>query len=144
MIIHKDSHTDHVSPETLEHVLERFAGRDGFFIETFELPDGRPPLPCALYGPDVGDAPVTDAECVMRARPGRAYQSRTVPRPARPTRTCTVIAGPYAGSPCVLFTAFGGPCAPKELGDPNLKPEERPASEAFWARHALASLPMEG
>lgn len=46
--------------------------------------------------------------------------------------------GPFGGDPCVLYTVVGGPAAPKELADPYLTAEERPAAEAFWREHALA------
>jgi hypothetical protein len=39
--------------------------------------------------------------------------------------------------PCMLYTAFGGPLAPKEPGDPTLKDSEREESEKFWSQHAL-------
>jgi hypothetical protein len=37
---------------------------------------------------------------------------------------------------CVLYTAFGGPAAPQEPGDPACK--DPSASAAFWREHALA------
>ena len=40
--------------------------------------------------------------------------------------------------PCILYTVFGGPIAPKEPDDPTLTDEQRPESIAFWAEHALA------
>lgn len=57
-------------------------------------------------------------------------------RAPRQVRTVTVIAGPHDGQPCVLFTAFGGPLAPQEPGDPGCKDPD--ASRAFWAEHALS------
>ena len=36
-----------------------------------------------------------------------------------------------------IFTAFRGPLAPKEPGDPRCSDAERPEAEAFWAKHAL-------
>lgn len=37
---------------------------------------------------------------------------------------------------CVLYTAFGGPAAPQEPGDPACK--DPVASAAFWREHALS------
>jgi hypothetical protein len=37
---------------------------------------------------------------------------------------------------CILYTAFGGPLAPQEPGDPGCKDPE--ASAAFWREHALS------
>lgn len=165
MIRHKDSHLDHgLTPAQVEYLLERFAGRDAFFIETIELPPELGTVPCGLYGPTMGDEPVPDADwrscgycgacqfylsgalCSAKTnanggayaywRGDRKYHSRVVDRPTRPTNKVTVIAGPHDGAPCVLFTAFGGPAAPQEPGDPSCKDVE--ASRAFWAEHALA------
>lgn len=47
--------------------------------------------------------------------------------------------GPDEQDQLNCYTAFGGPLAPKEPGDPTLKPEERAKSEAFWREHALAA-----
>lgn len=140
LTICKDSHLDHgLTMGQLRWVLSHFADRSGFFIETVELPedvDGT--LSCALYGPLVGDAPVSEADVVYKPRGGRRGVSRLCSRDLRETRTLTVIAGPHEGLDCVLFTVYGGPCAPKEPTDPSLKDEEIEASEAFWSEHALS------
>ena len=138
MILHADSHLDHVKdrPDVVELVLERFADRSSFFMETFELEDGR--LPCGLYGPIMGDPPISDKEVKMVSRGNRPYPSRICAGIVRWSRKCTVIAGPHQGYPCVLYTVFGGPITPKEPNDPTLKPEEREESERFWAVHALS------
>jgi len=132
----------------LNHVLKTFADRDGFFIETIELPPELGPLSSALYGPEMGDAPVEDGPDVfMGQRQGRDNPTRFIKRVSRPTQRCTVIAGPnkgkdgnvIAGQECVLYTLYGGPCAPREPGDPTIQTdEERASSEAFWAGHALS------
>ncbi len=63
-----------------------------------------------------------------------------VARPNRPTRTLTVIAGPSDGKACVLYTSYGGPCAPREPGDPGIPNWEGvQEARAFWAEHALAA-----
>jgi hypothetical protein len=135
MIIHKDSHTDHLRPSTLEAIAERFADRTGFFIETFLVPNAEL---CALYGPSMLDLSVEDFE-VYRARRGdRAGESRMIAAPMRPTCLVTVIAGPHDGHDCVLYTAYAGPRAPREPWELEIGTEERAASEVFWAEHALA------
>jgi hypothetical protein len=140
--VHPASHVDHVGSDIIDSVLAKFADRSGFFIESFELPEGQT-VECGLYGPACGDAPVTDAAVRMEARPGRENLSRLIDLPMRPTRTLTVIAGPTKDEDgtehaCVLYTVYGGPVAPREPTDPTLPDHEREASEAFWAEHALA------
>lgn len=154
---HPDSHLDHgLTEDQIAFLFELFASRDSFFIETVDLPPGLGTVPCSLYGPSMGDAPVIDPYALTLAqrqqglmhmmtvpvfeakRAGRDYPSRLVSLPPRPTNKVTVIAGPHDGLPCVLFTAFGGPLAPKEANDPTLTDDDREASVKFWAVHALA------
>jgi len=142
------SHLDHNL--TLGHVrfiLERFGDRSEFFIATVSLPPELTDLPCGLRGPAVGGDPVPDAHVVMEPRPGRVYPSRILLPAFMPehlwnltSRLLTVIAGPHEGLTCLLFTAFGGPLAPKEPGDPSLSESEREASVAFWRVHALTRM----
>lgn len=135
------SHTDHgLSEAHLEYIKTRFIDRTGFFIETVELPDSLPEVPSAIYGPVVGDEPISEGEVFYVRRGERPNLSRMIDKPTRPTRKLTVIAGPTEEEPCVLYTAFGGPLAPKEPGDPSLKEgEEMRKATAFWSQHALAS-----
>jgi hypothetical protein len=53
----------------------------------------------------------------------------------------TVIAGPGDDGldGVVLYTAYGGKCAPREPGDTSLNDEQRLESQAFWSEHALAA-----
>jgi hypothetical protein len=137
MIKHKDSHLDHhLTDAQVAFILERFANRDAFFIETFELPSELGTIPCGLFGPLVGDAPISDDEVVLAKRGERTWNSRLVERAPRPSSTVTVIAGPHDGHACVLYTVYAGPSAPQEPGDPGCKNVE--ASTAFWRDHALA------
>lgn len=139
MKITKDSHLDHgLLPEHVAFIEKRFAERDAFFIETFELPEGLPAVPCGLWGPLMGDPPVPEPEVVMRPRGNRAGPSRLVARQPRTTRKVTVIAGEHQGEPCVLYTAFGGPVTPREPWDPSLAPEKVEESQKFWSEHALS------
>ena len=136
MQLHKDSHLDHgLTNEQMLFILNKFEARDGFFIETFELPENLGTLDCALYGPTVGDAPIPETDVYYAKRGARAWVSRmTRVHPMRKTRTVTVIAGPHDGQPCVLYTVFGGPSTPQEPGDPAAVA----TSAAFWGEHALA------
>lgn len=142
------SHVDHGLTEAqLAHILERFAVRRAFFIETFELPEALGKAPCLLYGPMMGDPPTSAAFEMQRG--DRTWWTPVIEAPARMTRMVTVIAGPhdqgYEGTveyrasriiPCVLYTAYAGPCAPQEPDDPGCK--NVPESRRFWNEHALA------
>jgi hypothetical protein len=141
LIITSDSHVDHgLSPAHLAWLTEELAECAGFTIRTLTLPKRLKSVPCGLYGPTMGDAPVPDKSVEMVVRGGRAGLSRMVKRPQRPVRTVSIIAGPHDGEPCVLYTAFGGPVAPREPWDPSLKTAaEKAESEDFWSKHALSS-----
>lgn len=138
---HAESHLDHdLTPEQVAYLFERFANRTAFFIETLELLPELGTVPCFLYGPAMGDEPVHEAIVNYYNRGMRTWPTRSIARDSRPTRIVTVIAGPHESEPCILYTAFGGPQAPQEPGDPGCKDVE--ASKAFWAQHALGSSPM--
>ncbi len=144
--ITSESHTDHLHADHVAWILDTYGDRDSFFIETVELPTHLPPLTCKLYGPSVGDDPVPAVDCRMVERPGRvtrgiSWPSRVCDRPPRDTSTITVIAGPDPDNdePMVLYTAYGGPCAPREPGDPDIPDDSMKArSDAFWVEHALS------
>lgn len=96
MIKHAESHLDHnLTPAQVAHVLERFADRQAFFIESFELPFELGTAPCSLHGPVMGDLPVADVDASWQRRGTRAWDSRVVAREPRDVRTLTVIAGPH-------------------------------------------------
>ncbi len=165
MIRHQDSHVDHgLSEAQLRYLLERFADRDSFFIETLTLPRDLGTVSCGLYGPVMGDSAIGETEVTYAPRGSRAWKSRLIDLPMRPQYEVTVIAGPHEepcwhcdgsegiGSwkaripcgtctggkvkhPCILYTAFGGPVAPQEPDDPGCK--DPGASAAFWRDHAL-------
>jgi len=134
------SHLDHgLSAEQIDFLKQTFADREGFFLETIELPEELGTVPCGLYGPAMGDEPVPEAEVHYAKRGAREYDSRMTKAPFRPTRKVTVIAGPHEDESCVLYTAFGGPAAPKEPADTEEGSDERARSEDFWSKHALAA-----
>lgn len=138
LIVDHRSHLDHgLTAAHLAHVLKLFADRDSFFIETVDLPDELPAVPCGLHGPATGDEPVHEDEVRYAVRGERKGESRLCDREPKLVRQLSVIAGPDGDTPCVLYTAFGGPVSPREPFD--APDEEREASEAFWAQHALSA-----
>ena len=80
---------------------------------------------------------IPEEECRMEIRGGRKGPSRMTSRDPRPTRTLTVIGGPYEGE-TILYTAFGGPVAPREPFEFEYGTEDYKASVAFWSQHALS------
>jgi hypothetical protein len=93
---HAESHLDHgLTTAQVEFLMETFAARDSFFIETVELPEALDTVPCGLHGPITGDAPIAEADVTYAKRGTRAWKSRLVDRPAKPSRSVTIIAGPH-------------------------------------------------
>ncbi len=147
MIVHAASHLDHsITEMQLAHILEVFSDRQSFFMETIELPLELGTVPCGLFGPIMGDDPVPSSEVTRAVRGSRTWESRLVAREPRPTRLVTVIGGPYGEGtgtfPCILYTVFGGPQAPREIGDPSIPDEDRMAAVEFWSEHALSAVPQ--
>lgn len=138
MKITTESHLDHgLTPAHVAWLTERFADRQAFFVETTELSAELSSLTCGLHGPATGGEPVPEAEVHYERRGGRAGASRLCRRQPLQTRLVTVVAGPDGGEPCVFYTAYGGPSAPREPWDETLDDAGRAESEAFWALHAL-------
>lgn len=138
--IHRESHTDHLTMTQIAWVLAALEGRDGFFIETLTMPVEIGSTINALYGPACGDPPILDAETYEDVRPPRKHLSRLkIDSPKRKTQQITAICGPHDGQPCVVYTIYGGPLAPKEPTDPTLQEKDREESIKFWSQHALAS-----
>lgn len=142
--ITKDSHTDHaLNAGVIKYIEQRFADREAFFVETFELPAKAGTVECSLVGPVLGYDPIPESMVDYVVRGDRKYASRVVEWGEKErTRLVTVIAGPHDGRPCVLYTAYGGPRAPREPGDPAIASwEELEASRKFWSVHALIATP---
>jgi hypothetical protein len=153
---HAASHFDHgLNEAQVDFLMKRFADCTAFFIETVELPEQLGTVPCGLHGPLTGGAPVEESDVTYAKRGARAWPSRLVDRPLQQVRTVTVIAGPHeelcgihdascprcggAGSikhACIVYTMYGGPCAPQEPDDPGCK--DVLASRTFWTVHALS------
>jgi len=141
-IVEGKSHTDHNVPAVVVgHLLEKYSDKNGFFLESIELPPELPLVPNGLYGPDVGDDPIDRSEVFMIRRNGRPGLTPMVKRPYRKTNVVTIIAGPLDEEPCGLYTMYGGSLAPKEPWDPTLEPSKKAASEIWWSEHALAIPP---
>jgi hypothetical protein len=133
MQITSDTHADHaLTPDHLAFVLARFGDRQAFFLETVDLPEEFASLPCSLHGP------VPESEVTYITRGDRPGPSRMCDRPARMVRTMTVIGGPDASGATILYTAYGGPAAPREPWDPGLDDAGREESRRFWSEHALS------
>lgn len=136
--ITSDSHTDHgLTPAHLDWLTKAIEERnppEGVSVLEFEIPPHLSPLETAL----VSDVPESLVYYAIRGK--RKCASRLVDRPLASTRICTAIVGPNVNIPFVLYTAYGGPAAPREPGDPDLvKEEDWKASKAFWSTHALAT-----
>ena len=129
------SHLDHGLSERLVKIIaEKYADRQAFFIDTFEIPSDHPTLPCALI------EGVPEFDCFYRQRKGRSTWSRLCRRPPSWSSVVTVVGGPSGDEPCVLYTAYGGKLAPREPGDPGIKTSEEAAeSFRFWWNHALSA-----
>lgn len=141
--ITSESHVDHgLPPEAIDYLKKKYAGKSAFFIDSFTIPEGWEDLKCALRGPTVGDPPIPDEKTFQAMRGDRKTPSRMVNVGHKRTRVCTVIAGPSDGKACILYTAYGGPLAPREVADPSIADDAAALAEskAFWAEHALAAL----
>ena len=132
-------HSDHgVDQNLLTWALAQVSA-PGFFLTTVEIPVEFGDLSNSLHGPASGDAPVAENDVTYVQRSADRPLSRMVERPTRPTRLLTVVGIRGEGEDTV-FTAYGGPPALREVGDPSLSSDEKAASAAFWAEHALSSL----
>ena len=122
---------------------------DGAFVLTVvPLPVDVDSLPCALYGPEAGDPPVSEDVVTHEVRNNRAGPSRLIHKPHRLARNMVVIG--IKGDVC--FTAYGSRAtspSPMEPWDAERKhkddPEQVSADEVkrareFWAVHALAKV----
>ena len=142
LVIGSKSHLDHDVPwSVLMHLLGLFAEKNGFFTATVDLKSKGYDFPCSLIGPITRFDIVTEDQVFYKNRGDRTYQSRCVPinkYGVKKTSLLTVIAGPYEDIPCMLYTAFPGPSAPKEVNDPSMNEKERFFAEQFWKEHALA------
>jgi len=146
MNITEKSHLDHgLTRAQVEYIANRFRDRRAFFTEEINLEEaGLGTVPCALHGPIMGDKPIGEDDVVYLKREGREGTTRLIDREPRMVTTVTVIAGldgradAVGNAPCILYTAFGGPKAPKEPDDPDMTLDEIAESKQFWSTHALS------
>ena len=109
---------------------------DNFFIKVIPMPEEIGTLPCSLYGPAAGDAPVSEDDVHYETRGNRRGPSRMVMLPTREATNVAVI-GIRGG---VCFTMYGSrasEASPKEPWDA-ANPEELLRCVTFWDDHALA------
>lgn len=140
MIITSDSHVDHnLTQAQLDFIMEKFKDRNEFFIQQITLPDNLGKVLCGLYGPMMGDHPISEDKVFYVKRGNRTGNSRMINEPMRPTDFVTVIGGPNKEGICILYTAFGGPCAPREPFDSSLTDKDIMVSNLFWSNHALSA-----
>jgi hypothetical protein len=134
MKITDKSHLDHgLSARLVALIAEKYADRKAFFIDSFNIPEDEPPVSCALLDS------VPEHLVFYRQRAGRKTWTRLCALPPRKSSIVTVIAGPSGDEPCVLYTAYGGPLAPREPGDADIRTaEDAAASFVFWRTHALS------
>lgn len=139
------SHLDHgLSEAVISHVRGRYLNHCGsgeVWIDVIQLPPGLGTVPCALQGPLTGLHPIHELEVTYKIRGDRKWASRTVSPllyPVKQSKYLTIIGGPDDDGEEILYTAHGGPHAPREPGDPAIESwSELVNSRSFWAVHAL-------
>jgi len=142
-LFHADHGINDAQKEYIFSSIEDMVDDDGFFIREIFMDacdhvDGKyvpenTLVPCGLYGPAMGDAPVVEAEMVQRSEDRPA--DRMIKAPFRQVGYVQAI-GIKEGNEFKLFTVYGGPLAPQNPADPNCQDIE--ASTKFWSEHALA------
>jgi len=132
-------HHDHgIDTPQLEWILNRAdrcpitKDHIGFFIKLVQLDEGT--VPCGLYGPAMGDAPIPDDQVILEKRGDREWTDRIIDRPTRNVTDVQVI-GIREEEVTTVFTVYGGPLAPQNPEDPSC--EDVDASTKFWSEHAL-------
>lgn len=132
------SHLDHgLNAEHVLFVASKIEPLRSFTILTVELPEHLPSLKSNLHGPATGEETVLEEEVFYKKRGKREGDSRMCLRPPVETRKLTIIVGPHEGE-VILFTAYGGPLAPREPWEKGLSETEVAQSQDFWAAHALS------
>ena len=144
------SHADHLSTETLNWVLgcigsgeaDKVADFGNFRIYVATLCSETSPqatVPSALRGPETGESPVSESDAHYGTRGGRPNVSRLTRLPSTQDNRVTVLTSRAdENADWTLITAYGGPLAPQEPGDPFLPAEKLAASVKFWSEHALS------
>tara|TARA_Y100001963_G_C6703656_1_gene410790 strand:- start:36 stop:494 length:459 start_codon:yes stop_codon:yes gene_type:complete len=136
------AHDDHdLQPAHLIFIDDALADWDGsFLLRVLELPVHCPNLLCSLYGPSVGDEPVTEDQVTYEKRNNRPGPSRLIDAPSRPARNMVVCGMRVEDGTLMLFTAYGTQAttpSPREWWDSGMKPQEAIEAATFWSQHAL-------
>jgi hypothetical protein len=84
-----------------------------------------------------------DDKAFWARRRGRTIPSHLLLGDKVPTDRLCVWGYWESPSAFVLHTLYPGVVAPREIDDPELHDEDRPAAVAFWTRHALLVAPGE-
>lgn len=122
MKITKDSYIEkRITQDHIAYIVDMLAHVEDTDIFTITLPSKLPTISCGLFGPILGDDPIPESKVIYGKRGTRDWLSRMVNRPLRQTNIITAIVGPYRNDPCILYTAFSGPAAPREEGDSALR-----------------------
>lgn len=146
----KSSHCDHLPAPILSEVLDKLAKGQSTVkvlipgaLAIAEVSVSTPVL-CSLRGPTTDGKTVHESQAWYSVRgEGRPNVSRMTDLPATESTTVTVVVvgletfttESFGGN---LATAYGGPLAPQEPGDPYLPADKLAESVAFWADHALS------
>ena len=136
------AHDDHgLQPEHLRFIDEALSDWDGSFLLTvLTLPGNCASLWCSLYGPSVGDEPVTEDQVTYEKRNNRPGPSRLIDAPVRMARNMVVCGMRVEDGTLMLFTAYGTQAeapSPREWWDSGMKPHEAIEAATFWSQHAL-------
>lgn len=131
-----------ITNEHLDFITSHPDVQNGIGPVTLRLPKNLGTLMNGLYGPVMGDPPVTENTpgVHMANRGDGRPPSRMIHGEHRPTNkvTAVVIPDPEKEGRKWLVTTYGGPSAPREPNDPSHPNEEsRKESEKFWSEHAL-------
>lgn len=135
-------HGDHgLTEEHLKVIDVELADWKGeLMMKVITLPEGCPDVPSALYGPSVGDDPVTEDKVKYESRNGRPGKSRLIDLPHRPARNIAML-GARTELGLMLFTAYGTQSdrlSEREWWDNSMLPHEALVAAKFWCDHALA------
>ena len=132
-------HADHgITEAQTGYIQSELAEQDQhFFIRQITIPMELGTVPCALYGPSMGDRDVPDSEVTLECRGDRPWADKLlVGWPMRPVNYVQVI-GIREGDDFTIFTIYGGPLAPRNPEDPTNKNPE--LAQQWWDVHALAT-----
>ncbi len=141
-----DSHTDHgLTPAQLAWAIAQAPESCPFFLRELTLPDHLGTVPSALRGPVAGDPPIDEATVTYAVRGNRDVLSRMCDLPKIASRKVVIVGGEHEGA-YILFTAYGGPSAPREVIEAErlhaagkLSAEALADARNFWCLHALST-----